>query len=95
MILRNLNHLATFSALAETGSFAGAVRRPRLPTSTVSEHVAALEKSLGLQLVIRTTRQSRVTEAGQILAKGAARMVAGFTRTLAAALVEWCGLFAA
>ncbi len=49
MIYRNLNHLATFAALAETGSFAGAARRLRLPTSTVSEHVAALEKNLGVQ----------------------------------------------
>lgn len=83
MILRNLNHLATFAALAEAGSFAGAARRLRLPNSTVSEHVAALEKALGLQLVIRTTRASRLTEAGQSLARGAARMVAGVTETLA------------
>lgn len=83
MTLRNLNHLATFAALAETGSFAGAARRLRLPTSTVSEHVAALEKNFGLQLVIRTTRASRLTEAGQILAQGAARMVASVAETLA------------
>lgn len=83
MIYRNLNHLATFAALAETGSFAGAARRLRLPTSTVSEHVAALEKNLGLQLVIRTTRANRLTEAGQILAQGAARMAAGIAETLA------------
>jgi DNA-binding transcriptional LysR family regulator len=83
MIYRNLNHLATFAALAETGSFAGAARRLRLPTSTVSEHVAALEKNLGLQLVIRTTRKSRLTEAGQVLARGAARMVEGVGETLA------------
>jgi DNA-binding transcriptional LysR family regulator len=83
MIYRNLNHLATFAALAETGSFAGAARRLRLPTSTVSEHVAALERSLGQQLVIRTTRQNRLTEAGQVLAQGAARMVAEVAETLA------------
>jgi DNA-binding transcriptional LysR family regulator len=80
---RNLNHLATFAALAETGSFAGAARRLRLPASTVSEHVAALEKNLGLQLVIRTTRRNRLTEAGQLLAQGAARMVETVAETLA------------
>jgi DNA-binding transcriptional LysR family regulator len=80
---RNLNHLVTFAALAETGSFAGAARRLRLPASTVSEHVAALEKNLGLQLVIRTTRQNRLTEAGQLLAKGAVRMVDTVAETLA------------
>lgn len=83
MIYRNLNHLATFAALADTGSFAGAARRLRLPTSTVSEHVAALEKNLGLQLVIRTTRRNRLTEAGQVLAQGAARMVESVNATMA------------
>ena len=83
MIYRNLNHLATFAALAETGSFAGAARRLRLPTSTVSEHIATLERNLGLQLVIRTTRQNRLTEAGRILAEGAAQKVARMDATLA------------
>ena len=83
MTYRNLNHLATFAALAEMGSFAGAARRLRLPTSTVSEHIAALERNLGLQLVVRTTRASRLTEAGEILAQGAIRMVAEVSETLA------------
>ena len=83
MIYRHLNHLATFAALAETGSFAGAARRLRLPTSTVSEHVAALERNLGLQLVIRTTRRNRLTDAGQVLAQGASRMMAEAAQTFA------------
>lgn len=69
--------------LAETGSFVVAARRLRLPTATVSEHVAALEKSLGLQLVIRTTRSNRLTEAGQVVAQGAARILAAAAETLA------------
>ncbi len=64
MIYRNLNHLVTFATLAETGSFAGAARRLRLPTSTVSEHVAALERNLGVQLVIRTTRRKSIDRGG-------------------------------
>lgn len=80
---RNLNHLITFAALAETGSFAGAARRLRLPTSTVSEHVAALEKNLGAQLVVRTTRRNRLTEAGLVLAQGAARVVHEASETIA------------
>jgi DNA-binding transcriptional LysR family regulator len=87
---RNLNHLVTFAALAEAGSFAGAARLLRLPTSTVSEHVAALEKNLGLQLVVRTTRRNRLTEAGQVLAQGATHMVAVVAEAMAGveALVE-------
>lgn len=80
---RNLNHFATFAAVAETGSFAGAARRLGLPSSTVSEHIAALERNLGLQLVIRTTRASRLTEAGRHVAQGAARMVEAAEETMA------------
>ncbi len=80
---RNLNHIASFAALAEAGSFAGAARRLKLPTSTVSEHIAALERNLGVQLVVRTTRQSRLTETGQLLARGALRMVQEVSKTMA------------
>lgn len=73
---RNLNHLVTFAALAETGSFTNAARKLGLPPSTVTAHVAALEVNLGLQLVVRTTRQNRLTEQGKRLASGAQRMVA-------------------
>ncbi len=72
---RNLNHLVTFAALAEAGSFAGAARRLGLPASTVSEHIAALERNLGVQLVIRTTRKNRLSEIGRRMATSAARMV--------------------
>ncbi|WP_223475711.1 LysR family transcriptional regulator [Oricola indica] len=81
---RNLNHLVTFAALAETGSFAGAARRLNLPSSTVSEHIAALEKNLGLQLVVRNTRKSRLTESGRRLAVDASRMVAVVEEAMAA-----------
>ena len=81
---RNLNHLVTFAALAETGSFAGAARRLNLPSSTVSEHIAALEKNLGLQLVVRNTRKSRLTESGRRLALDASRMVSVVEEAMAA-----------
>ena len=82
---RKLNHLVTFAALAETGSFAGAARRLNLPSSTVSEHIAALERNLGLQLVIRTTRKCRLTDSGLQIAQGAARVVEAVEETMARA----------
>lgn len=82
---RNLNHLATFAAVAEAGSFAGAARRLGLPASTVSEHIAALETGLGLQLVARTTRRCRLTDAGRTVAQGAAKLVAAAEDALARA----------
>jgi DNA-binding transcriptional LysR family regulator len=74
-MLKHLNHLVTFAALAETGSFANAGRKLGLPPSTVTAHIAALEQRLGLQLVVRTTRQNRLTEQGRRLAADAQRMV--------------------
>jgi DNA-binding transcriptional LysR family regulator len=80
---RNLSHLVTFAALAETGSFINAARKLGLPPSTVTAHVAALEQNLGLQLVVRTTRQNRLTEPGKRLAVDAQRIVAVVQETMA------------
>jgi DNA-binding transcriptional LysR family regulator len=80
---RNLNHLVTFAALAETGSFANAARKLGLPPSTVTAHIAALEQNLGLQLVIRTTRHNRLTEQGKRLAGDAQRMVTAVEEAMA------------
>jgi DNA-binding transcriptional LysR family regulator len=83
IMYRNLNHLVTFAALAETGSFANAARKLGLPPSTVTAHVAALEQNLGLQLVVRTTRHNRLTEQGKRLASDAQRMVAAVEEAMA------------
>ena len=48
-------------------SFAGAARQLQLPASNVSRHVAALERSLGVRLLERSTRHLRMTEAGRLL----------------------------
>ena len=72
---RDLNHYATFAALAQTGSFAKAAARLGLPPSTVTNHIARLEKTLGIQLVIRTTRKNRLTDAGRRFAVEAQRIV--------------------
>jgi DNA-binding transcriptional LysR family regulator len=85
---RNLNHLVTFAALAETGSFSGAAHKLGLPPSTVTAHIAALEENLGLQLVVRTTRRNRLTVQGQRLALDAQRMVANVEGALAALEAE-------
>ncbi|WP_114417507.1 LysR family transcriptional regulator [Marinospirillum perlucidum] len=55
-----------FIAVAEEGSFTAAARRFRLPPSSISRRVADLEKHLGVQLLLRSTRLVRLTEMGQI-----------------------------
>lgn len=61
----NLDDIAVFVRVVETGSFSAAARRLGSPKATVSAKVARLEKRLGLSLIQRTTRKLRVTEAGE------------------------------
>src|SRR5436189_239905 len=61
----DLNQIAVFARVVESGSFTGAAADLRLPKSSVSRRVAALEETLGAQLLQRTTRRLRLTEAGQ------------------------------
>ncbi len=63
----NLNLLHLFVIVAETTTFSDAARRLRLPRSSVSRGVADLERSLGVQLFNRTTRQVALTTAGASL----------------------------
>ncbi|MGH8297710.1 MAG: LysR family transcriptional regulator [Steroidobacteraceae bacterium] len=61
----NLDAVAVFVRVVESGSFSAAARRLGMPKATVSAKVARLEKSLGISLIQRTTRKLRVTEAGE------------------------------
>ncbi len=60
----NLNRLAVFAAVVETGAFTAAARQLGLTKAMVSQHVARLEAELGATLLIRTTRKVTPTEAG-------------------------------
>jgi DNA-binding transcriptional LysR family regulator len=53
-----------FMAVAETGALNGAARQMEISPSAVSKHIAALENTLGAQLLNRTTRQVALTEVG-------------------------------
>ncbi len=72
---RNPNHLVTLAAVAKAGSFAGAARRLGMPTSTVTNHIAALEANVGIDLIQRTTRSIRLTDQGRLLAQEAQDVV--------------------
>jgi DNA-binding transcriptional LysR family regulator len=60
----DLNSLAIFAKVVETGSFSEAARRLKIPISTVSRRVAELEDRLGVGLLERSTRHLRLTEIG-------------------------------
>ncbi|MDV6321284.1 LysR family transcriptional regulator, partial [Chromohalobacter sp. HP20-39] len=57
MIDLDANDLLLFARVAEVGSFSRAADRLRLPKSTVSRRIAALEKRLGERLVNRSSRK--------------------------------------
>lgn len=60
-----LGQLRVFIAVAEEQGFAAAARKLQTSPPAVTRMVAALESSLGVQLLVRTTRAVRVTDAGQ------------------------------
>lgn len=71
----DVQRLRVLRAVADHGSFSRAAGALRLTPSAVSQHVAALERSLGAQVVTRSTRGVTLTQAGQIMV-GAAESVA-------------------
>jgi DNA-binding transcriptional LysR family regulator len=62
-----LRQLENFVAIAEESSFTRAARRVHLAQSTLSASIQALEHELGTRLFERSTRQVRLTDAGQAL----------------------------
>lgn len=67
MAADRLFSLKLFCEVAAGRSFSHAAQRLGISKATVTKHVAALEKSIGAQLILRTTRQVRLTEAGGLL----------------------------
>ncbi|GGH51363.1 LysR family transcriptional regulator [Frigidibacter albus] len=61
----NLNDLHLFVRVIEHGGFSAASRQLRIPKSTISKRVAALEADLGARLLHRTSRSLALTEAGR------------------------------
>jgi DNA-binding transcriptional LysR family regulator len=57
--------MAIFARVVEAGSFSRAAQRLNVSKSVVSKHITDLERALGAQLVVRTTRSVMVTEAGR------------------------------
>ena len=59
-----LPEMVAFARVAAVGSFSAAASQLGLTPSAVSRQVTRLEKALGVQLIQRSTRQLRLTEAG-------------------------------
>jgi DNA-binding transcriptional LysR family regulator len=57
-----LREIDLFVAVGRARSFTEAAKALGMPTSTLSRRIAELERSLGLQLFVRTTRRVELTE---------------------------------
>ncbi|MBI3527512.1 MAG: LysR family transcriptional regulator [Betaproteobacteria bacterium] len=68
--------MAVYVAVAEEESFAGGARRLGMSPPAVTRAIASLEKRLGVNLLTRTTRFVRATDAGQRYLEHARRIIA-------------------
>lgn len=73
--LLDLYKLSLFLTVAETKSFTRTAEQFLLHQSSVSLHIAALEKLLGVMLFDRQGRQATLTEAGELLRPYAQRLL--------------------
>lgn len=62
----DLNRTYLFIKIVESGNLSKAAALLNEPKAKLSRNLALLEKELGVQLVYRTTRQFKLTEAGMI-----------------------------
>lgn len=69
------NDLVLFARVVDEGSFSRAAERLRIPKSTVSRRVTALEAQLGERLLLRTTRKLAVTDFGHAVLEHAHHVV--------------------
>src|SRR5262249_41875471 len=72
----NLNHLAVFHAVAQTGSMTLGAERLDISQPAVSKQVRELERVLRVNLFDRIGRRVRLSQAGEILADYARRLFA-------------------
>ncbi|WP_159063118.1 LysR family transcriptional regulator, partial [Streptomyces scabiei] len=70
-------HLRVLRAVAATGSFSAAGRALGCTQPAVSQQMKALESSVGTPLLVRTGRETRLTQAGEALVRHAAGILAG------------------
>ena len=82
--MQQLDHMATFVRVVESGSFSAASDQLNLAKSAVSRRIAELEGHLGVRLINRTTRRFSLTEAGRAYLRCARRLLDDLAETEAA-----------
>ncbi|MCI2261046.1 LysR family transcriptional regulator [Xanthomonas indica] len=80
---RMFGQLQAFLDVVEAGSLSAAARHRGVATSSLSRSLDALEKALGTQVLIRSSRSLSLTEAGRVLQARAAALLGGLAETRA------------
>jgi DNA-binding transcriptional LysR family regulator len=79
-----LRELRSFVAVAEEGGLSAAARRVHVSQSALSQTVQSLERQLGVQLLLRSSTGTRLTEAGTVLLEEARELLARHDQAVAA-----------
>ena len=87
----NRNHLALFHAVAQAGGISRGAERLHVSQPAVSKQIIELEDALGIRLLERLPRGSRLTDGGKLLALYVQRLAAMEDET-ARAIEEFRGL---
>lgn len=72
----DIEAVRTFVAIAETGQFQAAADELGISQQAVSKRIAGLERSLGVSLLVRTSRGSRLSLDGQVFLPHAKKVLA-------------------
>ena len=78
----NLTQLSTLRELVRRGTLAAAAEHLGYTPGAVSQHLASLEKALGVALVERSGRHLVLTDAGRVMAEHAEELLAAEARAV-------------